>query len=88
MFMLMTFFLLALKNSKVPLYQTLREIFSIGKEENNQFKYLRVNLQNSNNKISVDQNEYIESLKKINLEPYTKENLNKCISADKKDILR
>ena len=49
-----------------------REIFSIGREENCNFRYLGLNIQSEKIHIAIDQNNYIEQLKKVDVNPACK----------------
>ena len=45
----------------------LRETFFIGREENCNFRYLGLNIQSERIHIAIDQNNYIEQLKKVDI---------------------
>ena len=45
----------------------LKETFSVGREENYNFRYLGLNIQSEKIHIAIDQNNYIEQLKKIDI---------------------
>ena len=47
----------------------LRETFFVGREENFNFRYLGLNIQSEKIHISIDQNNYIEQLKKVDFNP-------------------
>ena len=48
------------------------ETFSVSREENCNFRYLGLNIQSEKIHISIDQNNYIEQLKKVNINPVRK----------------
>ena len=48
------------------------ETFSVSTEENCNFRYLGLNIQSEKIHISIDQNNYIEQLKKVNINPVRK----------------
>ena len=50
----------------------LRETFFIGREENCDFRYLGLNIQSEKIHIAMDQNNYIEQLKKVDINSVSK----------------
>ena len=50
----------------------LREIFFVGREENCNFRYLALNIQPEKIHTAIDQNNYIEQLKKVDINPVFK----------------
>ena len=51
----------------------LCKTFSVGKEENNSFRYLGLNIsKNKNNFVTINQSDYINQLNKIIIEPSRK----------------
>ena len=51
----------------------LRQTFAIGKEESKQFKYLDLNLCYQEDKITIDQKEYIKNLECVNVERHLRQ---------------
>ena len=58
------FYLNIISNSRQP--------FSVGREENCNFRYLDLNIQSEKIHIAIDQNNYIEQLKKVDINPLFK----------------
>ena len=58
------FYLNIISNSRQP--------FSVGKEENCNFRYLDLNIESEKIHIAIDQNNYIEQLKKVDINPLFK----------------
>ena len=66
----------------------LWQTFSIGKEESKQFKYPGVNLFYQEDKITINQKEYINNFEYVNIGRQLRFNLSESLSQDMKDILR
>ena len=66
----------------------LRQTFAIGKEESKQFKYLGLNLCYQEDKITIDNKEYIKNLECVNIKRHLSHDLSESLSNDMKDILR
>ena len=47
-------------------------MFSVGIEENCNFRYLGLNIQSEKFHIAIDQNNYTEQLKKVDIDPVRK----------------
>ena len=62
------------------------ETFSVSREENCNFKYLGFNIQSE--KISIDQNNYSEQLKKVNINPVRKFQKKLTLSDSGRETLR
>ena len=62
----------------------LQQTFAIGKEESKQFKYLGLNLCYQEDKITIDQKEYIyiyiKNLECVNIEHHLRHNLSEPLS--------
>ena len=58
------FYLNIISNSRQP--------FSVGREENCNFRYLDLNIESEKIHIAIDQNNYIEQLKKVDINPLFK----------------
>ena len=50
----------------------LKKMFSVGIEENCNFRYLGLNIQSEKFHIAIDQNNYTEQLKKVDIDPVHK----------------
>ena len=67
----------------------LRQTFSFGKEENDCFRYLGLNiLTDQQGCINVNQTEYINQLNKINIEPSRKQQRSELITQNEADIMK
>ena len=66
----------------------LRQTFAIGKEESKQLKYLSLNLCYQEDKITIDNKEYIKNLGCVNIKRHLSHDLSESLSNDMKDILR
>ena len=67
----------------------LCKTFSVGKEENNSFRYLGLSiLKNKNNYITINQNDYINQLNKIIIEPSCKHQHLDSITPNESDMMR
>ena len=66
----------------------LQQTFAIGKEESKQLKYLGSKLCNQEDKITIDQKEYIKNLECVNIEHHIRHNLSELLSNNRKDVLR
>ena len=66
----------------------LRETFSVGREENCNFRYLGLNIQPEKFHIAIDQNNYIEQLKKVDIDPVCKFQKKLNLSDSERDRLR
>ena len=63
----------------------LRETFKVGKEESVNFKYLGVGMQQHRRSIYLDQNEYIENLDLIQLDPKRQKETDESLTDVEKD---
>ena len=67
----------------------LCKTFSVGKEENNSFRYLGLSiLKNKNNNVTINQNDYINQLNKIIIEPYQKHQHLDPVTLNESDRMR
>ena len=66
----------------------LRETFYVGREENCNFRYLSLNIQSEKFHIAIDQNNYIEQLKKVDIKPVRKFQKKINLSDSERDTLR
>ena len=67
----------------------LRQTFSLGKEENDCFRYFGLNiLTDQKGCINVNKKEYINQLNKINIEPSRKQQHSESITQNEADIMK
>ena len=66
----------------------LRATFFIGSEENCNFWYFGLNIQSEKFHIAIDQNNYIEQLKKVVINPVREFQNNSILSDSERETLR
>lgn len=66
----------------------IRMTFNIGKEEQQQFKYIGLELNQSPDSISLCQFDYVNNLQEISISPYRKKQLDNELTLEEKEVLR
>ena len=76
------------ENFKQTVISQLKETFHIGRIKNTMFNFLGLKLNQTNEDITVDQYDYIQSLEMIKIDPLKKQDLNQPLTLIETDLLQ